>query len=173
MTAHNDTPRDLDVDVATDRELDWYFGYAERAHALGALRMLPVALRPSARCTDDAVADRARTLFTRIRASLLAVPAAQAAVLRAVYTRRTWPERVAREFRRLAPVAVRLTCAANPWPARGSRDGLESAAARALARMLAARTARPAVLRREAKRITRRALHAYSRVRADKGTTHV
>ena len=150
-----------------DRELAWYFSYAETAHRLGHVALLPSheATR-LASDSDDAVLLRARQLATTVQATLHALPAHHAGVLRAVYTPRRWPVAVTREFEDLSAIVVRLACADDPWPARTSHEGLEQAAALHLARLLAIDATRPAELRKKARRLMGGAITAYMRARA-------
>jgi len=155
---------------AIDQELEWYFSYAETARRLGTITLLPTYLaRQLADTPEDVRLQRSLALATTVQRTLDVVSAQQAGVLRAVYTPRRWPSAVVREFDDLAAIAVRLVCADNPWPARHTHDGLEQAAAKHLARMLARDAAKPAALRdirNTARRLMGSAITAYVRARA-------
>lgn len=155
-----------------DQELDWYFRYAEAAHRLGGLKLLPThesAALATVAGSDKAVERRAVDLVRTVEVTLDRLSTRDAGVLRAVYTPRRWPVVVEHRFQRLTAIAVRLVCAADPWPARTPHDGLETAAAQQLARLLARPSARPALLRREARRLMNRAVSAYSHARSQGG----
>jgi hypothetical protein len=166
-------PTALEVDVtrALDQELAWYFGYAESAARLGSLVLLPpyVAMQSAgAGETEDDQLRRAQALVSTVKVALRALPTQCAGVLRATYTPRRWPLAVVREFGPLTAIVVRLVCAAHPWPARSSHDGLEHAAAMHMAKQLARDEGRPGVLRKEARRLLGRAITAYVRARTQR-----
>jgi hypothetical protein len=150
-----------------DLELDWFFTYGETAAARGTLSMLPshLAGRVLGSDTEAATARLAIDLEHEVRTTLHRVSLHDNAVLRAMYSPRSWPSAVKREFRALAPIAVRLFCASRPWPFRTAHQGLETAAARALADALSAKL-KPAALRREAERTFGHAMNAYAEGRA-------
>jgi hypothetical protein len=148
------------------QELEWYFTYAETALRLGRLTLLPGhEVTRLSWTTDDAVVRRALELATTVQLTLRGLKPHHVGVLRAGYTPRRWPIAVAREFRDLSAIVVRLVCAAYPWPERTGHDGLEQAAALHLARLLAIDAARPAHLRRKARVLRDSALSAYERAR--------
>jgi hypothetical protein len=162
---------DLEVAIAQalDQELDWYFSYAESAKRFGNVAFLPT--HESQRLaevddSDDAIARRALQLTTTIQSSLNAIADSDAGVLRAVFTPRRWPNAVTREFAHLSAIAVRLTCAANPWPSRNNHDGLETAAGHYLAHLLAEDRAQPARLKKAAGALMGKAVTAYAYARA-------
>ncbi len=170
------SPTALEVSVtrALDQELAWYFGYAETAARLGSLTLLPPFAAMQAAAEGEAEEDqlrRAQALALTVRTALHALPTQSAGVLRAAYTPRRWPLAVVREFGPLTAIVVRLICAAEPWPARSSHDGLEHAAAMHLARQLVLDEGRPGVLRREARRLMGRAITAYVRARAPRSAS--
>ncbi len=155
----------VEVTRAIDQELAWFFGYAETAHRLGVLTLVPPYLAaqiPAGPGAEEEATTRAKALLVTVGAAVRAVPTDSAGVLRAVYTPRRWPLTVTRDFGALAAVAVRLACAENPWPARRSHEGLEQAAARALA----AGEAATSVFRTKARRLTGSAIGAYVRARS-------
>jgi hypothetical protein len=161
---------------AFDQELEWYFTYAEGAKRVGNVTLLPAneaAQIGAAADGEAATIRRALELATTVQSTLGAVSTRHAGVLRAVYTPRRWPITVTREFQRLSAIAVRLVCSANPWPERSSHDGLERAAALDLARQIARNAARPAALRKEARRLMGSAITAYVRARAKGGAPFV
>jgi hypothetical protein len=164
-------PGPVQVSKAIDQELSWYFGYAESAHRLGSLALVPpyvAAQLPASSDSEEVMAARARNLVTTVQSALRKVPTQPAGVLRAVYTPRRWPIGVVREFGSLSAVAVRIACTEDPWPARSSHDGLEHAAAQELARRLTQETASPAALRKTARRLMGSAITAYVRARAER-----
>ncbi|MGO8998007.1 MAG: hypothetical protein ACLQVI_32195 [Polyangiaceae bacterium] len=160
--------------IPVDQELAWYFGYAETAARLGSLTLLPpyVSMQAAAAGeTEEEQLRRARALVLTVRTALHALPAQCAGVLRAAYTPRRWPLTVVREFGPFTAIVVRLICAAEPWPARSSHDGLEHAAARHLARQLVVddgRAVATRVLRNGARRLMGRAITAYVRARTQR-----
>jgi hypothetical protein len=154
--------------------------YAEAAGRAGSVSLLPAreAARLTAHgATEQALVRRAAELARTVRASLLHIPPHHASVLRAVYTPRKWPVAIVQRFRHLSPIAVRLACAASPWPPRSSHDGLERAAALHLARVVARDRGRSDALHKDALRLMRSAITAYvrartsARARATKGTS--
>jgi hypothetical protein len=161
---------------AIDQELEWYFSYAEGAKRVGNVTLLPTAEAArvgKAPDSEAATTRRALELATTVQVTLGAVPTRCAGVLRAAYTPRRWPSAVTREFEGFTAIAVRLVCSAHPWPERTSHDGLEHAAARHLERLLARDSARPAVLRKTARRLTGNAIEAYVKARTKGGAPFV
>lgn len=164
-------PTELEVDVtrAIDQELTWYFGYAETAARIGTLDLIPAyVVRAAAGESEEEQKRRALALAETVGVVLRTVPAEHASVLRAVYTPRRWPPGVAREFGPLAPIAVRLTCSAHPWPPRSGHAGLEHAAAMHLAGELARAGKQPRALHKEARRLMGRAITAYVDARSQR-----
>jgi hypothetical protein len=170
-----DAPSEHEVRAAKalDHELEWFFSYAETAHRLGSVTLLPTHLARQLATqlaaeddSEEATARRGLELVTAVKIALGAMPTQHAGVLRAVYTPRRWPAAVVREFDNLAPIVVRLVCAGNPWPARNNHDGLETAAAHHLAHLLTQDDAKPGILRKEARRLMRSAIGSYIRTRS-------
>ena len=87
-----------------------------------------------ARASD--VRSKALRLAQTVQLCLGALPIPHAVVLRAVFSPRRWPLAVQESFEHLSPLAVRLFCTVDPWPRRHSHQGLEEAAALALAARL-------------------------------------
>jgi len=79
--------------------------------------------------TDEACRVRAHELARAVGGCLHTIQPRHASVLRAAYTPRRWPRAVENAFDVLAPIAVRLAFAQDPWPARSGHTGLEEAAA--------------------------------------------
>ena len=108
------------VSRALDQELEWLFAYAESGLCRQSVGILPpyAAVRILAtEPTDEAcrVAPRARASRPRLPAKTPPPPGER---LRAAYTPRRWPRVVENAFDVLAPIAVRLAFAQDPWPAR-------------------------------------------------------
>jgi len=166
--------RHVRIPKALDQELDWYFSYGEGAKRLGSIAFLPMHETTRLATVDDSSVATQRTglaLATAVQSTLGDMPAHHAAVLRAAFTPRRWPDAVAREFQCLSAIAVRLTCAANPWPTRSNHAGLETAAAHHLAHLLTLtrERARLVTLRKTARRLLGRAILAYVRARTKGG----
>ena len=168
---HPATPLEIIVSRALDQELEWYFSYAEAALQRDSVGMLPsyavvrvLATEP----TDEACRSRAHELARTVRGCLHGIPGRHASVLRAAYTPRRWPRAVENAFDSLAPIAVRLAFAKEPWPARVSaHTGLEEAAAvRLSAALHGPAKAKVAQMRSQAQRLLGNAIVAYSKARA-------
>jgi hypothetical protein len=167
VSSNVDTALQAEVARGLDLELEWFFSYGEAAGARGTLSMLPSHLAKRVR-GDDAQAATARVaieLEHQVKTTLNRLPLHHGAVLRAMYSPRSWPHAVRREFKTLTPIAVRLFCATRPWPARTAHQGLETAAARALADALTEKL-KPAALKRDAERAFGQAMAAYAESRA-------
>ncbi len=166
-------PLDVLISRALDQELEWYFAYGEAALWRGDIKILPsyAAVRILATEPEDAVHKKATELALTVRVCLLSLRAPHASVLRTAYTPRRWPEPIERAFQSVAPIAVRLTLASDPWPPRRSRSGLEEAAASRLSTAIVAKSRRVRVarLRARAERLLGRAVVAYMDARALKG----
>jgi hypothetical protein len=139
-------------------ELEWFFGYAEKALRCDRVSMLPSTV--AARTPEPLAKERARELAETVDDCLGALSSRDSAVLRAVFTPRRWPRRVERTFKHLSPVAVRLSCTRDPWPLRFAHQGLEDAAAIQLAHRLQ-KPAFARKLRVRAKQLFRQAVAAY------------
>jgi hypothetical protein len=177
---HPATPLEVTISCALDEELAWYFAYGEVAFLRGDVSILPnyAAIRffgsedakgkAKAQTHENTVGRRALELALTARMVLHALPLPHASVLRAAYTPRRWPEPIERAFERVAPIAVRLALASDPWPARASRRGLEESAARRLSAAIVAKDPRVRVhrLRAEGERLLGRAVAVYAKGRA-------
>lgn len=93
--------------------------------------------------TDEACRGKALELARTVRSCLRAIPPRDESVLRMTYTPRRWPASVEKAFASLAPIAVRLALADDPWPARSARSGLEDAVATRLAASLVSKARVP------------------------------
>ena len=158
----------MPMPTTVHKELDWYFRYAESARRQGTLAFLPAHERAQLEArpgNDDAIQHRATELARIIQVTLGTVPRRHAGVLRVAFTPRRWPRAITRAFAAVAPIAVRLVCAADPWPERTSNGGLESAAAKTLALQLTTRRTRPVRLRKQAQQLMTEAVTAYVRAR--------
>jgi hypothetical protein len=158
------------VSRALDQELDWYFAYAEAALQRDSVGMLPsyavvriLATEP----TDEACRLRAHELARAVRGCLHGIAGRHASVLRAAYTPRRWPSAVEKAFDELAPIAVRLSFAKDPWPAPlSAHTGLEEAAAvRLSAALNDPAKAKVARMRRQAQTLLGKAVVAYAKGR--------
>jgi hypothetical protein len=155
-------PEKTGKDARRDRweaELDWYFGYAEGALRRGRLLMLPS--HAAARTRACNAGRKARGLAQSVDRCLAVLAAPHGAVLRAVFTPRRWPREVESQFAHLAPLVVRLYGTCDPWPGRGSHQGLEEAVALRLAAHLSQGAARLEPLRLGAQRLLDAATTAY------------
>ena len=161
------SPLDEFVARAIDQELEWFFSYAEAAMRRQSVGMLPPYAATAAGAQgDDAVRAQALDLAFTVKQCLGALPGRHAEVLRAAYTPRTWPANVERAFPCLSAVVVRIALAADPWPTRSGKIGLEQATAKRLATGLLAQKVAVAHLRKRARRILGRAVVAYANRRA-------
>ncbi len=168
------TPLEVRVSRALDQELEWYFAYAEAALHRESVGMLPsyavvriLATEP----TDEACRTRAHELARTVQACLCRLPGRHASVLRAAYTPRRWPRAVENAFDMLAPIAVRLAFANDPWPVRlSAHTGLEEAVAAQLSAALGgAAKVKVAKIRTQAQRLLGNAVAAYAKARALEG----
>jgi len=171
---------------ALDQELAWYFEYAESALHHENVGMLPSyavaqmlsdgtsAELPRAphrgEPTDEACRIRAHELARTVRGCLHALSGRHASVLRAVYTPRRWPKAVEKAFDVLAPIAVRLAFAEDPWPPRlSAHTGLEEAAAcRLSAALHDPAKVKVARVRLRARSLLGKAVAAYAKARTQK-----
>ncbi len=181
------TPLEVLVSRALDQELEWYFAYAEAALHRESVGMLPsyavvriladgtsAALPRRGQCeepTDEACRSRAHELARTVQGCLSRLTGRHASVLRAAYTPRRWPSRVERAFNVLAPIAVRLAFANDPWPVRlSAHTGLEEAVAVRLSAALGdPAKVNVAKLRTQAQRLLGNAVAAYAKARALEG----
>ena len=166
-------PLEILVSRALDQELEWYFAYGEAALLRGEVTILPsyAAVRILATEPDSAVQRQAVNLAITVRMCLFSLRGSDASVLRTAYTPRRLPEPVERAFQSVAPIAVRLALAGDPWPPRRSRSGLEEAAASRLSAAIVAKspTVRVDRLRARAERLLGHAVVAYMNARALEG----
>jgi hypothetical protein len=117
--------------------------------------------------TDEAIRAKGHELARTVKACLHGLPGRHASVLRVAYTPRRWPRNVVKAFDTLAPVAVRLALAEDPWPARSSRAGLEEAVAAQLSAGLVQKSGVPVGrLRAQAQRLFGSAVVAYMAARS-------
>jgi hypothetical protein len=121
--------------------------------------MLPSYAAARTRACD--AGRKARGLASAVDRCLAVLAAPHAAVLRAVFTPRRWPRDVESPFARLAPLVVRLYGTCDPWPGRGSHQGLEEAVAPGLAAHVSRSRARLEPLRLGAQRLLDAAMKAY------------
>jgi hypothetical protein len=182
------TPLEVRVSRALDQELEWYFAYAEaalhresvgilpsyavvRILADGTSAALPRRGQDLGEPTDEACRARAHELARTVQGCLCRLQGRHASVLRAAYTPRRWPKPVENAFDILAPVAVRLAFANDPWPPRlSAHTGLEEAAAARLSATLRdPAKAKVAKIRTQAQRLLGNAVAAYAKARALKG----
>jgi hypothetical protein len=168
------TPLEVRVSRALDQELEWYFAYAEAALHRESVGMLPsyAAVRILAtEPTDEACRIRAHELARTVQACLYGLSGRHASVLRAAYTPRRWPRAVESAFDILAPIAVRLAFASDPWPARlSAHTGLEEAAAVRLSATLGDPVkVEIAKIRTQAQHLLGNAVAAYAKARALEG----
>jgi hypothetical protein len=171
---HPATPLEVIVSRALDQELEWYFAYAEAALHRESVGILPsyAAVRILAtEPTDEACRARGHELARTVQACLYRLPGRHASVLRAAYTPRRWPRAVENAFDVLAPVAVRLAFASDPWPSRiSAHTGLEEAvAARLSAALRDPGKVKVAKIRTQAQRLLGNAVAAYAKARALEG----
>jgi hypothetical protein len=155
---------------AIDRELHWYFSYAEKTIRRQGAPILPsyaAARILTTHPTEEARYAKGDELARAVKAYLHALKGRHASVLRTAYTPRRWPRSIEKAFHVLAPIAVRLAFADDPWPVRSTHAGLEKAVAAHLSASLN-RPARAKVarLRHEANRLLRGAVLAYARERS-------
>jgi hypothetical protein len=172
------TPLEVRVSRALDQELEWYFAYAEAALHRESVGMLPsyavvriLATEP----TDEACRTRAHELARTVQGCLCRLPGRHASVLRAAYTPRRWPRAVENAFDVLAPIAVRLAFASDPWPARlSAHTGLEEAVAvRLCAALRDPAKVKVAKIRTQAQHLLGNAVAAYAKARALEGASVV
>lgn len=181
---HPATPLEALVARALDQELAWFYEFAEAAlhhENVGILPSYAIALMltdgvsgelsadPRGRePTDEAVRIRGHELARTVRGCLHSLPGRHASVLRAVYTPRRWPKAVEKAFDVLAPIAVRLAFADDPWPPRlSAHTGLEEAAAcRLSAALHDPAKVKVAKLKTQAQRLLGNAIAAYAKARA-------
>ena len=168
------TPLEVRVSRALDQELEWYFAYAEAALHRESVGMLPsyAAVRILAtEPTDEACRIRALELARTVQGCLCRLQGRHASVLRAAYTPRRWPRAVENAFDILAPIAVRLAFASDPWPARlSAHTGLEEAVAvRLSATLRDPAKVKVAKIRTQAQRLLGNAVAAYAKARALEG----
>jgi hypothetical protein len=170
MALRPSTPLEQLVTRALDQELEWYFAYAEMAlhrEDVGILPSYAAARILATAPTEVACRGMAYELAHTVQGCLRALSDRHASVLRSAYTPRRWPKKVEKAFESLAPLAVRLSFAEDPWPARSSRSGLEEAAANRLAAALTGTHPAPvARLKTTAQRLFGAAVGAYTKVRA-------
>jgi len=167
------TPLEVLVSRALDQELEWWFAYAEGALSRDSVGILPsyaavkvLATEP----TDEACRGRAHELARAVRGCLHTLHPRQASVLRAAYTPRRWPRAVESAFDVLAPIAVRLAFAQDPWPARSGHTGLEEAAALRLSTaLLAPGKVNVAKMKARAQALLGDAIAAYATARSEEG----
>jgi hypothetical protein len=165
------TTLEVIVSRALDQELEWYFAYAEVALHRESVGILPsyAAVRILAtEPTDEACRARGHELARAIRGCLHTIAARHASVLRATYTPRRWPRAVEKAFDLLAPIAVRLAFADDPWPPRlSAHTGLEEAAALRLSAALTdPAKVKVARIRVQAQSLLGKAVVAYAKARA-------
>jgi hypothetical protein len=168
---HPTTPLEVLVARALDQELAWYFEYAESAlqhENVGILPNYVVALMLTTDPSDEALRGRGHELARTVRGCLHALSGRHASVLRAVYTPRRWPKAVEKAFDVLAPIAVRLAFADDPWPPRlSAHTGLEEAAAcRLSAALHDPAKVKVGKLKTQAQLLLGKAVSAYAKARA-------
>jgi hypothetical protein len=168
---HPPTPLEVLVARALDQELSWYYAFAESGLARDDVGILPsyAATRMLTKdADDDACRAHGHELARTVRGCLHALPGHHASVLRAVYTPRRWPKPVEKAFDVLAPIAVRLAFAEDPWPPRWSgHTGLEEAAAcRLSAALHDPAKVKVGKLKTQAQRLLGNAIAAYAKARA-------
>ena len=118
--------------------------------------------------TDEACRGRALELARTVRKCLEALSGAHASVLRSAYTPRRWPKAVEEAFDVLAPIAVRLAFADDPWR-RGlsALTGLvEAAASRRSAALHGPAKVKVGKLKTQAQLLLGKAVPAYAKARA-------
>jgi hypothetical protein len=167
-------PLEVRVSRALDQELDWFFAYAEGALCHQSVGMLPpyAAVRVLAtEPTDEAFRCRAYELARTVQGCLCRLAGRHASVLRAAYTPRRWPKAVENAFDVLAPIAVRLAFADDPWPPRlSAHTGLEEAVAvRLSAALRDPAKVKVAKVRIQAQHLLGKAVAAYAKARALEG----
>jgi hypothetical protein len=165
------TTLEVIVSRALDQELEWFFAYAESALYRESIGMLPsyAAVRILAtEPTDEACRARAQELARTVQGCLYRLPGRHASVLRVAYTPRRWPRAVENAFDILAPIAVRLAFANDPWPPRlSAHTGLEEAAAvRLSAALRDPAKVKVAKIRTQAQHLLGSAVAAYAQARA-------
>jgi hypothetical protein len=168
------TALEVRVSRALDQELEWWFAYAEAALHRDDVGILPsyAAVRILAtEPTDEACRIRGHELARAVQGCLCRLPGRHASVLRAAYTPRRWPRSVENAFDILAPIAVRLAFANDPWPARlSAHTGLEEAVAvRLSAALRDPAKVKVAKIRNRAQRLLGHAVAAYAKARALEG----
>jgi hypothetical protein len=152
---------------ALDQELDWYFSHAESAlgrSGIGTLPAYAAARLPDP--TDPRARDHAVVLAHVVRDCLVAMDPPHVEVLRAAYTPCAWPTNVSDVLGALAPVAVRIILADDPWPPGSASDTLEERAAQRLALAIARATISVYRLRNQSQTLLARAVGAYASLRA-------
>jgi hypothetical protein len=168
------SPLEVLVSRALDQELEWFFAYAEGALCRQSVGMLPsyavvriLATEP----TDEACRSRAHELARTVQGCLCRLTGRHASVLRAAYTPRRWPRAVENAFDVLAPIAVRLAFADDPWPPRlSAHTGLEEAVAvRLSAALRDPAKVKVAKIRIQAQHLLGKAVAAYAKARALEG----
>jgi hypothetical protein len=182
---HPKAPLEVLLSRALDQELEWYFAYGEAALGRDDVSILPsyVAVRILAdgtsaasprrgqhlgETTEDMCRARGHELARTVRGCLHVLPTRHASVLRAAYTPRRWPKPVEKAFDVLAPIAVRLAFAEDPWPQRSARAGLEEATANRLsAALVDPAMVKVAQIRAQAQRLLGSAVVAYAKARAE------
>ena len=154
-----------------ETELEWFFnrvecdmGIRSNFHAV-----LSGQLAPSEGVTPEDAAE-ASYAQRRIRGWLLAIPDADAGVLKSAYEQRAWPGSLVDELGRITGVVVRLACALDRWPADpAAQRVVETARARWLASYCSKGRGRSfetlLTLRREGEVRFAKAHHAYAVVR--------
>jgi hypothetical protein len=156
-----------------DAELAWFFNEATLAmgESSNFERVVGTACGRNDYPSPEAAAE-ATHAHRQIRSWLLAIPDADAGVLRAAYEERPWPLRLSDELGRLTGIVVRLACALDAWPDdRASQELLETVRAGWLEGQLAAvgpgrpMSALIGKLRPQAELRFASAVHAYSVVR--------
>jgi hypothetical protein len=174
VALHPATPLEVRVSRALDQELEWYYVYAEAALHRESVGMLPsyavvriLATEP----TDEACRTRAHELARTVQGCLCRLQGSHASVLRAACTPRRWPRAVENAFDVLAPIAVRLAFANDPWPPRlSAHTGLEEAVAVRLSGIVRDPVkVEIAKIRTQAQRLLGNAVAAYAKVRAAEG----
>jgi hypothetical protein len=168
---HPKAPLEVLLSRALDQELEWYFAYGEAALGRDDVSILPsyVAVRILAtQTTEDMCRARGHELARTVRGCLHVLATRHASVLRAAYTPRRWPKPVEKAFDVLAPIAVRLAFAEDPWPQRSARAGLEEATAHRLsAALVPPAKVKVAQMRAQAQRLLGSAVVAYAKARAE------
>jgi hypothetical protein len=165
------TPLEVLVSRALEAELHWWYAYGESALSRDDVGILPsyaAARLLGPQPSDDACRARGHELARTVRGCLHAMSARHASVLRAAFTPRRWPKAVENAFDVLAPIAVRLAFAEDPWPPRlSAHTGLEEAAAcRLSAALHDPAKVKVGKLKTQAQRLLGNAVAAYAKARA-------